>query len=358
MSATRPLRKRRSSGTIRLGYVPLCDCAPLVAAEQLGLFSHCGLEVVLVREAGWATVLDKIVFGELEAAHAVVGLPFASALGLRTIPKPCLVPLILSLHGNAITLARHWWDRGICDGFSLRQAVVSENRRLTFGVVSLFSSHHFLLRQWIWSVGIPLQLVRICVVPPPQMPDHLAAGHLDGFCAGEPWNSVAVQRGAGWCPITSGELAPLHPEKLLVVSQPWAEHNREECLRLVAALISACQWCDEPENREKLVSWLSSPRYLHLPEEMVRPSLVGPFSPAPGKTRALPDFLVFHRFDTNRPTRTKALWVWEKLQSCLHFELPVSEPPWQPIELFSEEMYLEALELGFSMLSCSETIPR
>jgi ABC-type nitrate/sulfonate/bicarbonate transport system substrate-binding protein len=354
--APRPARKKASSGRIRLGYVPLCDCAPLVAAQKLGLFVRFGLDVELVREAGWATVLDKIVFSELEAAHAVVGLPFAVALGLRTIPKPCVVPLVLNLHGNAITLARSWWEEGVRDALGLREAALSQNRKLTFGVVSFFSSHYFLLRQWLWSAGIPGNLVRICVVPPPQMPENLAAGHLDGYCAGEPWNSVAVQMGVGWCPVTSGELAPLHPEKVLVVSQPWAEEHREECVRLAAALLSACQWCEEPENRQKVVRWLAAPSYLNLPEEVIRPSLVGPFCSWTGKSRALPDFLIFHRFDANRPTRSKAVWAWERLKSSLSLEGLEADPLQQCASLFSEEIYTEAKEAVSSSSLCSDPV--
>ena len=221
-------------------------------AHELGWFKQCGLNVVLSRELGWATIRDKVIHGELEAAHTVAGMPVAATLGLGSIACECLTALVLNLHGNAITLSSDLWKRGVRDGNSLREEIARSRHEkvFTFGVVYPFSSHNFLMRDWLKRAGIrPDRDVRIVVVPPPQMVANLKAGHLDGFCAGEPWNSVAVQSRAGWCVAASAELAPCHPEKVLMVRRDFAEKRESEHLALAAALLDACEFCDAPENQ-------------------------------------------------------------------------------------------------------------
>src|SRR6266850_6607819 len=221
-----PTKPQPPRNALRLGFAPLTDCAPLVMAQELGLFRKYGLCVTLSRELGWASIRDKIIHGELDAAHAVAGMPVAATLGLGAVKCDCLTALVLNLHGNAITLSNDLWQRGVRDGATLRDHVrkARGEQMLTFGVVFPFSSHNFLLRQWLVSHGImPDRDVRIVVVPPPQMAANLKIGNLDGFCVGEPWNSVAVQTRAGWCVTTSAELDPGHPEKVLMVRRDFAE---------------------------------------------------------------------------------------------------------------------------------------
>ncbi|HZT23119.1 MAG TPA: CmpA/NrtA family ABC transporter substrate-binding protein [Verrucomicrobiae bacterium] len=306
---------------LRLGFVPLTDCAPLVMAQELGLFRKYGLRAVLSREPGWATIRDKVIYGELDAAHAVAGMPFAATLGLGSIPCDCLTALVLSQHGNAITLSADLWRRGVRDGATLRQEICSQRapggeKTFIFGAVSSFSSHCFLLRQWLEAAGIPLgRDTRIVIVPPPQMAAHLKAGHLDGFCAGEPWNSAAVQAQDGWVVTTSAELAPGHPEKVLMVRRDFAEQRPEEHLALVAALWDACKWCDAPENREQLVATLARPDYVNASAVTLWRGLEGRLDCGHGRVRTVPDFLLFHRDGANEPSANKAAWVLQHLRN-------------------------------------------
>jgi ABC-type nitrate/sulfonate/bicarbonate transport system substrate-binding protein len=302
---------------LRLGFVPLTDCAPLVMANELGIFRKYGINVVLSRELGWATIRDKVIYRELDAAHAVAGMPFAATLGLGSIRCDCLTALVLNLHGNAITLSNDLWKSGVRDGASLRGEIIrSRNRRVfTFGVVYPFSSHNFLLRDWLSASGInPERDVRLVVVPPPQMAANLKAGHLDGFCAGEPWNSVAVQSGAGWCVAASAELDPGHPEKVLMVRREFAGKRTEEHLALVAALLDACKFCAEPGNRDEVVTTISRPEYIGVPATLLRRGLDGRFDFGQGRVRTVPDFNVFYRNDANEPSSDKAAWVLEHLR--------------------------------------------
>jgi two-component system, oxyanion-binding sensor len=184
------LKNRRS---IRLGFVPLVDCAPLVIAFEHGYFQKYGLDVELSREIGWATIRDKIAYGELEAAHALAPMAVALTAGIGCAPIPCLTGLILNSHGNAITLSDDLWQRGVRTAADFAK-VIRQSRDVktyTLAVVFPHSSHHFLLRQWLKSGGInPDKDVRIVVVPPPQMMPNLVGGTIDGYCVGEPWNSL------------------------------------------------------------------------------------------------------------------------------------------------------------------------
>lgn len=303
---------------LRVGFVPLTDCAPLVMAHELGLFRKFGLDVMLSRELGWATIRDKVIHGELEAAHAVAGLPVAATLGLGSIPCDCLTALVLNLHGNAITLSNELWKSGVRDGATLRAEInrLRREKAFTFGVVHTFSSHNFLLRDWLKASGIhPDHDVRIVVVPPPQMAANLKAGNLDGFCVGEPWNSAAIQSRAGWCAATSAELAPGHPEKILMVRRDFAEERDEEHLALIAALLEACKFCDAPDNREQIIATLAQPAYVNVPAGVLRCGFSAEFDFGHGEVRSIPNFNVFHRHNANEPSADKAAWILQRLRT-------------------------------------------
>jgi ABC-type nitrate/sulfonate/bicarbonate transport system substrate-binding protein len=303
---------------LRVGFVPLTDCAPLVMAHELGLFKKFGLNVALSRELGWATIRDKVIHGELEAAHAVAGMPFAATLGLGSIPCDCLTALVLNLHGNAITLSNDLWQRGVRDGKTLREEIIRSRREktFTFGVVYPFSSHNFLLRDWLTAASVqPDRDVRIVVVPPPQMAANLKAGNLDGFCVGEPWNSVAVQSRVGWCVAASAELAPGHPEKVLMVRRDFAEKRDEEHIALAAALLEACEFCDAPDNREQIIATLAQPAYVNVPATVLRRGFSADFDFGHGETRHVQNFNVFHRHNANEPSDDKAAWILQRLRA-------------------------------------------
>lgn len=302
---------------LRLGFVPLTDAAPLIMAAETGIFRKYGLGVRLSRELGWATIRDKIIHRELDAAHAVAGMPFAATLGLGTIPCDCIAAMVLNLHGNAITLSNGLWRRGVRDAETLRQEIVRARRDapLTFGVVFPYSSHHFLLRAWLKTSGINSDRdVRIVVVPPPQMVASLKAGHLDGFCAGEPWNSAALEAGAGWCAAVSAELAPGHPEKVLMVRREFSEKRAAEHLALVAALLEACDYCQAPQNQGEVIATLARREYVGVPGSLLRRGLEGRFDFGHGRVRAVPDFNIFHGFRINEPSADKAAWVLQHLR--------------------------------------------
>jgi len=341
--------KKKSPGSkpVRLGFVPLNDCAPIVMAHELGLFARYGVKVELSREVGWATVRDKIVYGELEAAHAPAGMVVAASAGLDSIKVDCLTGIVINLHGNAITLSQRLWEKGVRDGESLRWEIekLRGKSQLTFGIVFPFSSHKFLLHSWLRSHGIdPNRDVRIAVVPPPQMVGNLKAGHLDGYCVGEPWNSVAVRAKVGFVVATSSQLSPRHPEKVLMVKSEFAEKREAEHLAMIAAIAEACDFCEQPENREQMMKTISVKKYLNLPIATLRMSMRGEFEFGNGRVEKNPEGAGFHIFsngNSNVPSRKMARWVLESMQ--------VQDPKMlrglKPEKMFREDIYLEACQL-------------
>ncbi len=337
--------------------MPLTDCAPLIVAQECGLFERRGFRVRLTRELGWASVRDKLVHGELDAAHAPCGLPFALTLGLGCVPTECLTPLVLNLHGNAITLSHTLRDDGVTDADSLARHIRRQRsvRTLVFGVVSLHSTHAWLLRTWLSRAGIdPECEVRLVVVPPPQMSANLRSGNLDGFCAGEPWNTVAINRGDGWCAAASCDLAPGHPEKVLAVRSDVFRAQPERMLELTAALLEAATACSLPENRETIVRLLSRREYLGLPAEQIRPAWTGELPLGTGRRGHWPDFLIFHRDESNDPSADKAGWVAQ------HLLTPAARTQLPPVQLgrvFRSDLFAQARErlLSLPHLASCET---
>ncbi|HVT72773.1 MAG TPA: CmpA/NrtA family ABC transporter substrate-binding protein [Lacunisphaera sp.] len=330
---------------LRLGFIALTDAAPLVAAQELGLFARHGLKVRLSREVGWATIRDKIIFGELDAAHALAPLLWAIQLGLDCAPTDVCTGFVLNVHGNAITLSHRLRAAGVTDAAALR-AEARRRRgesRLTFGVVFAFSLHHLLLRQWLRAARLdPDRDVRIAIVPPAQAFRNLAAGTLDGYCVGEPWNSLAVQRGEGWCPAWSAALSPGHLEKVLLVRTEFTRRQPAEHDRLVAALAEAAAWCDEPPHRGTLAAMLSAPGYLNLPAGVIAPALTGRFDPGTGRIESLPDFHVFHRGGINRPAPARAAALQAELVA--HGLVPARRAAAAlPRQLFREDLHARAL---------------
>lgn len=298
---------------VRIGFIPLADCAPLLVARKRELFRRNGVRVELSCEVGWATIREKLLYGQLDATHAIAGLALAMRMGLSSPARRVVAPFVFNLHGNAITLSRDMWNRGVRDAASLNKLIRSSSRRLTFGMVSRYSSHFFLLRQWLTAGGINVEKdVRIVALPPTQMTANLAAGLIDGYCVGEPWNSVAVERGIGWIAATSEQLAPGHPEKVLLTTEDFIERHVDEFAAITSTLKEACAFCDAPENREEVVRILAESGYFTGNEEILRRSLVGPLDLGTEKSAGVSSFHIFHRREANEPTGERGRWLLDQ----------------------------------------------
>jgi ABC-type nitrate/sulfonate/bicarbonate transport system substrate-binding protein len=315
ITSSKSSKPRPQGGTqLRLGFIALNDCAPLAVAKEMGIFDRHGVRVTLRREVGWATIREKILFGELDAAHAPGGMVLAATCGLGSAAQDCLTALVLNLHGNAIVLSERLHREGVRDGATLRAHVRHTGERLTFGVVYQWSSHHVLLLEWLRTHGlVPGKDAEIVIVPPSQVFSNLRAGNLDGYCVGEPWGSMAVLHRCGWVVATSRDLAPGHPEKVLMVRRTFAERSHQEHLALVAALLEACAFCQDPENHEDLIALLARKEYVGAPAEALRPGITGRLPLGHGKIDQISDFTTFGGPDANAPTADKGNWVLDCL---------------------------------------------
>ena len=200
MLSTPSIRSSASPRPLRIGFIPLSDAAPIIVAQEHGFFRRHGLRVELSREVGWATIRDKLIYGELDATHALGAMVISTTLGLNCQQCECLTAFVLNTNGNCLTLSEDLWQRGVRDAATMRDEINRSRRErvYVFGVVFAYSSHRILVCDWLRSAGLdPDRDVRIVVVPPPQLFRNLLAGTLDGYCVGDPWNSLAVRENAG-----------------------------------------------------------------------------------------------------------------------------------------------------------------
>ena len=281
---------------LQIGYVPLCDAAPVVAAHEMGFARAEGLDLDLSAEPSWATLRDRLALGHLDAAHMLAPLALASALGLSGPPADLRVPLSLSLNGNALTLTHALWaEMGPADDdldtVARAFARAAEARRaggrpLTLGTVHPFSCHTYQVRLFAARGGLDPAGIRLVAVPPQHCVEALRRGLVDGFCAGAPWNAVAVAAGLGRVAALGCAIAPNAPEKVLAVSGRLAE----ACLPLVRAVARAGLWCADPQNRAELAHRLARRTYLGLDAELIARSLAGEID-RDGGTRHVPEHL-------------------------------------------------------------------
>lgn len=288
--------------TLRLGFMPLNDSAALLAGRAMGFFADEGLDVVLSREASWATVRDKLAVGALDAAQVLAPMALAATLGVGSDPVAMAAPLILSRDGPAITVASRLAGVIGEDGARGLARLVSRRRDegaspLTFAVVFPYSAHAYLMRDWMAEAGLdPDRDVRLTVVPPPRTAELLADGVIEGFCAGEPWNLLAEAAGAGRVVARAADLHGHSPDKALGVTEAWAAAHPDVLAALLRALVRASAWAGALENRPALAELLARPEHLDQPVEILERSLAG---------AALGD---------NRPTPEDAAWLADQMQ--------------------------------------------
>ena len=285
---------------------------------ETGIFARYGLNVVMTRELGWASVRDKMFYGNLDASQAIAGIAFALGLGLSELRCEVVVPLILNLHGNAITLSNEFKPAEIGKGEGLQSYLThswKKDRPFTLAATHRYSSHHILLYQWLrrYRLSAPAD-VEIIFLPPQLMPRHLKAGHIDGYCVGEPWNSESILAGTGWCPATSSDLSHGHPEKVLLLAGKFLRERKDDSIALVSALLDACKLCQDPEFRNEMISILALKDYTGASEDVLRNSLGNKFNSGIGSSSAAA-FHLFHGEAVNRPTVEKASWVLAGLRS-------------------------------------------
>lgn len=307
---------------IRLGFIPLIDASiPIVAADK-GFAEEEGIEIELLRDTSWANIRDRIAIGHFDAAHMLAPMPVAAALGLTPLDVPVIGAMTLGVGGNATTVSEALWqamqavqpDVVANDPASVGRALRLALRtwpggKPTIAVVHPHSSHNYELRYWLAASGIqPGRDIEIAILAPTLMPDALASGSVDGFCAGEPWSSHAARRFGGRIILTKSAIWRDGPEKILGLREPWARANPEAVQALLRACRRAATWCADKANADELIEILAAPGRLHLPKEDISAPLTGRMLLADGARHQLQDFLVFGGGEANAPRRETATW--------------------------------------------------
>ena len=319
-----------SDSQLRIGFIPLADATALIIAVDKGFTAAEGLNVELVREVSWSNVRDKLNIGLFDAAHLIAPVAIASSLGIGHVKVPIVAPFGLGVNGNAITVSPplHAAIAAAADGdignpmVSARALarVVAERKAkgqepLTFGMTFPFSTHNYHLRFWMAAGGVdPDEDVRLVVLPPPYMVESLANRHVDGFCVGAPWNSVAVDLGIGNILHFVSEILSRAAEKVLGVRQRWAEENPDVLKRLVHAHGRAAAFVEDSANRDEVAAILAAPNRIGVAAEVIRRTLDGRLKVAPdGTVRTDERYLLIGRAGVARPDPAQAAWLYAQM---------------------------------------------
>jgi len=318
------------TGPLHVGFIPLVDAAALIVAVDKGFAAAEGLDVTLVREVSWSNVRDKLNIGLFDAAHLLAPVAIASSLGLGHVKVPIAAPFNLGLNGNAITVspALHADIMNDISGdpfdpmaTALALARVVAKRRksgaepLTFGMTFPFSTHNYQLRFWMAAGGVdPDEDVRLVVLPPPYMVDSLASGHVDAFCVGAPWNSVAVDLGVGHILHFVADILVRAVEKVLAVRQDWSEKNPDVVAALVRAAFRAAEFIEQPQNRAEAARILAQPERIGVDADVIQRTLDGRLKISPdGTMRESNRYLLVGREGAPRPDPVQAAWLYAQM---------------------------------------------
>jgi two-component system, oxyanion-binding sensor len=331
-----------SNDRLRIGFIPLCDATALIVAADRGFAAAEGLDIELIREVSWSNVRDKLNVGVFDAAHLLAPVAIASSLGIGHVKVPIVAPFSLGLNGNAITVspALHAAIASVADG-NLKNPLVSARalarvvaqrkakgeEPLTFGMTFPFSTHNYHLRFWMAAGGVdPDEDVRLVVLPPPYMVESLANGHVDGFCVGAPWNSVAVDLGIGVILHFGSEILARAAEKVLGVRDKWAREHPDLLARLIRAHGRAAHFVEDPANRDEVTAILGAPNRIDVAPEVIRRTLDGRMKVTPdGAVRVDERYILVGRKDAGRPEPRQAAWLYAQMvrwgQASLSAEL-------------------------------------
>ena len=296
---------------VRIGYLPLTDCASLVMAAELGFDERYGIKIELSREMSWAGVRDKLGNGELDAAHVLYGLVFGVQMGIGGQQHDMAVLMNLNHNGQSVALSADLARAGAVDGASLARQLGSAGRPYVFAHTFPTGNHAMLLQYWLAAHGIdPVRDARVMTVPPSQMVAALRAGQMDGFCAGEPWGSKAIADGVGVTATTSGAIWPDHPGKVLGTGAAFAQQHPNTCRALIAAVLEAGRWIDASDaNRLQMAAVLAGPAYLNAPQELLAPRILGHYCDGLGKCWHEQHGLRFHGDGAvNFPYLSDGMW--------------------------------------------------
>ena len=344
MPATaRAAKAKLEKEQLKLGFIKLTDCAPLIIAYEKRYFEDEGLFVTLEAQANWKVLLDRVIDGQLDGAHMLAGQPLGATIGIGT-KADIVTAFSMDLNGNGVTVSNAVWAEmkkylPMKDGKvehpikadALKKVVDAwkkEGKPFKMGMVFPVSTHNYELRYWLAAGGLNPGYytssdttgttkadVLLSVTPPPQMPATMEAGTINGYCVGEPWNQQAVTKGIGVPVITDDEIWKNNPEKVFGVTEAWAKANPNTHIAVVKALIRAGQWLDASmANRAEAVKILSKSQYVGADATVIGNSMTGTFEYEKGDKRPAPDFNIFFRNYATYPYYSDAIWYLTQMR--------------------------------------------
>ncbi len=280
---------------VKIGFIPLTDCASLVIASVMKFDEKYGIKIIPSKEASWASVRDKLVNGEIDAAHALYGLIYGVHMGAGGPKKDMAVLMSLNHNGQAVTLSNKLFEKGVKDGPSLKALIDKEKREYTFAQTFPTGTHAMWLYYWLATYGVdPFKDVKNIVVPPPQMVANMRVGNMDGYCVGEPWNNRAIYDKIGFTAETTQGIWKDHPEKTLGATAEFVQKNPNTARAMIAAIIDASQFIDIMSNRKKVAEIIADKSYVNCPVDVIDQRLAGEYDNGIGRKWKDPDYMKFY----------------------------------------------------------------
>ncbi|HET8707597.1 MAG TPA: CmpA/NrtA family ABC transporter substrate-binding protein [Pseudomonadales bacterium] len=269
---------------VKVGFIPLTDCASVVVAAELGFDKKYGIKITPSKEASWAGVRDKLVNGELDASHVLYGLIYGLQLGTSGPQKEMAVLASINNNGQAITLSNQLKEVGVTSGELLKKAVAEKKRDYTFAQTFPTGTHAMWLYYWLAHYGInPFTDVKCIVVPPPQMVANMRVGNMDGYCVGEPWGARAIADDIGFTAVTTQEIWQEHPEKVLGTTADFVAKNPNTARALTAAILDAAKFIDDMKNRENVAKLIAGKSYVNTDAAVILGRFMGQYENGLGK---------------------------------------------------------------------------
>ncbi|WP_028312601.1 CmpA/NrtA family ABC transporter substrate-binding protein [Derxia gummosa] len=296
---------------VKIGFIPLTDCASVVMASVLGFDKKYGVTITPSKEASWASVRDKLVNGDIDFAHVLYGLIYGVQLGVSGPKKDMAVLMGLNHNGQAITLSKKLADKGAVDGPSLKKLMDTDKREYTFAQTFPTGTHAMWLYYWLGTYGIsPLADAKTITVPPPQMVANMRIGNMDGFCVGEPWNHRAIMDGIGITANTTQDIWKDHPEKVLGCTADFVKQNPNTVRAVMMAVLEASRWIDASlSNRMKMAETIAAPSYVNTSVDAINQRILGRYQNGLGKTWDDPNHMKFFNDGyVNFPFLSDGMW--------------------------------------------------
>ncbi len=296
---------------VKIGFIPLTDCASVVMASVLEIDKKYGVKIVPTKEASWASVRDKLVNGELDFAHVLYGLIYGVQMGVGGPKKDMAVLMNLNHNGQAITLSKKLAEKGAVDGPSLAKLMTTDKREYTGAQTFPTGTHAMWLYYWLAAHGVnPMKDLKVITVPPPQMVANMRVGNMDMYCVGEPWNHRAIADGIGVTGITTQDIWKDHPEKVLGTQLDFVKNNPNTCRAVTAAILEAGKWIDAGlVNKNKMADTISQQSYVNTSRDVIIDRILGRYQNGMGKTWDDANHMKFYNDGTvNYPYLSDGMW--------------------------------------------------